>query len=93
MIRIAAACVGRDVHPSPFASRSVARHLLRGAIGLVALVAGLAGAALGAPLALLLLVITFAAWRGCPTCWALGLMETRAACAQGRCGAPRTAPR
>jgi hypothetical protein len=62
---------------SPFASRSVKLHYARGALGLVALVAAVAGAAAGAPVALALLIVTVAAWRGCPTCWAIGLMQTR----------------
>ena len=28
--------------------------------------------------ALGLLIVTAAAWRGCPTCWAIGLVQTRA---------------
>lgn len=64
----------------PFASASVPIHILRGAVGLLAL----AGAViLGGP-ALLLLVVTVVAWRGCPTCWAVGLMQTRE-CRRERC--------
>ena len=60
----------------PFASATVPRHLLRGVVGLLAL----AGAVvLGGP-ALLLLIVTVAAWRGCPTCWAVGLIQTREQC-------------
>ena len=59
------------------ASSSVARHYARGAVGLLALVAAALGAALGVPAALALLVVTAVAWRGCPTCWAVGLMQTR----------------
>jgi len=62
---------------SPFASRSVTRHYVRGAVGLLALALAFAGAAVLTPVALLLLVVTVAAWRGCPTCWAVGLMQTR----------------
>jgi len=62
----------------PFASRSVRVHYLRGVVGLVAATVAVVGAALGAPVALALLIVTVAAWRGCPTCWAVGLMETRA---------------
>ncbi|MFJ5778879.1 hypothetical protein [Streptomyces sp. NPDC093094] len=59
-----------------FASRSVPRHLARGAVGF-GLIAGsvalvpVAGAAalLAAPLALV-------AFRGCPTCWMIGLAQT-----------------
>ena len=73
---------GRDrttMRPSPFASASVKQHYLRGVLGLVALVLAFAGATLGTPAALALLIVTVAAWRGCPTCWAVGLMETREA--------------
>ena len=61
----------------PFASRSVKHHYVRGAVGLVALLLAFAGAAAWSPAALVLLVVTVAAWRGCPTCWAVGLMQTR----------------
>ena len=66
-----------------FASRSVAVHLARGALGLGALVA----AALAAPrapwLALPLLPLALLALRGCPLCWTVGLVETIAAKARG----------
>ena len=72
----------------PFASRSVARHYVRGAVGLLALILAFVGAALVSPVALLLLIVTVVAWRGCPTCWAVGLMQTR------ECAPPtRRAPR
>lgn len=60
-----------------FASASVPRHLLRGAVGLVAAIASFALVGAVGPAALLGLVVTVAAWRGCPTCWALGLAATR----------------
>jgi len=63
--------------PSFLASSSVKLHYARGLLGLVALVAAVAGAAAGATAALALLLVTVVAWRGCPTCWALGLMQTR----------------
>lgn len=69
----------------PFASRSVARHYVRGAVGLLALILAFAGAAVLSPAALLLLIVTVIAWRGCPTCWAIGLMQTRE-CAASRPG-------
>lgn len=61
---------------SAFASASVARHLARGAIGF-----GLIGSAVAltpsvGPAALLLAPAGIAALRGCPTCWAAGLVET-----------------
>ena len=60
----------------PFASASVPRHLLRGLVGLLALAAAIAGTAVAGPAALLLLVVTVVAWRGCPTCWTVGLLQT-----------------
>jgi hypothetical protein len=68
---------------SPFASASVRRHYARGVIGLVACVLAFAGAASGIPAALALLIVTVVAWRGCPTCWTVGLMQTREAQAKG----------
>ena len=69
------------------ASRSVRVHHARGVVGLLALVAAMAGAAAGTPAALVLLGATVVAWRGCPTCWALGLVQTRecAACPDRGC--------
>jgi hypothetical protein len=58
-----------------FASRSVGKHLARGVVGLVLVVLSLAYAAVQ-PWALLGLVPAAVAWRGCPTCWALGLAAT-----------------
>ena len=72
---------------SLFASRSVPEHLLRGAAGAVLLVAAIVLAGPLGPLSLLLLVPTVLLWRGCPTCWALGLVQTRerTRCGSGRC--------
>jgi hypothetical protein len=58
------------------ASKSVARHLGRGALGF-----GLIGAAIClttsvGPAALLLTPLGLFALRGCPTCWILGLVQT-----------------
>lgn len=66
---------------SPFASSSVRGHLVRGLVGLLALVGAVVGTGLIGPAALVLLVVSVVAWRGCPTCWAVGLGETRRACA------------
>lgn len=70
-----------------FASRSVPRHLLRGALGLPLLVAGFVLVGVLGPASLLLLVPAVVLLRGCPTCWALGLAQTRHAsgCDSGRC--------
>jgi hypothetical protein len=59
------------------ASKSVQTHYARGALGLLALVAAIVGAAVATSAALVLLILTAFAWRGCPTCWAVGLMQTR----------------
>jgi hypothetical protein len=58
------------------ASSSINEHLLRGAAGLIA--AGLAIALLSSvgPVSLALLPIAALAWRGCPTCWTVGLFGT-----------------
>ncbi len=58
-----------------FASRTVTEHLLRGLLGLVLAVVALWQAS-AHPAALLLLLPAVLAWRGCPTCWALGLGAT-----------------
>ncbi len=60
-----------------FASRSVGVHLVRGLVGLVLLVVGLAMAHASA-LWLLLVPLTVACWRGCMSCWTIGLIATRA---------------
>jgi hypothetical protein len=59
-----------------FASRSVAVHLVRGVLGVAVLVAGIALARASAWW-LLLLPVTVLLWRGCPTCWVMGLIATR----------------
>lgn len=74
----------RPLRPEPevdptfamFASRSVPVHVARGVLGLVALVAGIALASQSGWW-LLLLPLTVVLWRGCPTCWLMGLIATR----------------
>jgi len=74
-----------------FASRSLLRHVVRGAVGFGALIGAPAltpvfglGSLLLAPLGLLAL-------RGCPLCWAIGLLQTismgrlQRSCADDRC--------
>ena len=72
-----------------FASKSVARHLVRGAVGMGAFVgAGLLVSThpLGA---VLLVAIGLMALRGCPTCWLIGLIQTvagrKSSCPDGSC--------
>ncbi len=66
-----------DLVGAMFASRSLAVHYARGLLGLVLLVAGL-GLAHRSALWLLLVPLTVVLWRGCMSCWTLGLMATRA---------------
>jgi hypothetical protein len=63
---------------SPLASGSVAKHVLRGAVGLLAAALAIVLVAVVGPVSLLLLGVTVIAWRGCPTCWAVGLFGTLA---------------
>jgi hypothetical protein len=74
-----------SIQRSPLASGSVTEHVLRGAVG--ALAAALAIVLVGVlgSISLLLLGVTVAAWRGCPTCWAVGLFGTLAD-RRARCG-------
>jgi hypothetical protein len=61
---------------SPLASSSVHRHLLRGAIGLLAVLGAILLFGVPGPVSLVLLPVAVVAWRGCPTCWAVGMMGT-----------------
>jgi hypothetical protein len=71
---VAEPSVGPD--RSALASASVARHLMRGAIGFGLIGSALALAARNGPVALLLAPPGMVALRGCPTCWIAGLIET-----------------
>lgn len=78
-----------------FASRSVARHLLRGLAGFGLLAAAMYLLQTHPGWSLVLLVLGLVALRGCPMCWTLGLIETASArwrgappgngCADGSC--------
>jgi hypothetical protein len=63
---------------SPFCSRTVTRHLLRGLAGLVLVVWAFANAAAHPVLAIVAGITAIFAWRGCPMCWTIGLVETLA---------------
>ncbi|WP_321170709.1 hypothetical protein [Embleya scabrispora] len=96
-----AALAAHAVHvvpkPGGFASATVPRHLARGAVGFGALVASLALLPVAGWVSLLLAPVGLLALRGCPMCWAIGLMETisagrlRRSCANGRCELTRPA--
>lgn len=67
-----------DLVGALFASRSVPIHLARGAAGVLLLAVALALTVLVSPLWLLLGLGSVVLWRGCVSCWALGLTATRA---------------
>ncbi|MDN4174072.1 hypothetical protein QWY28_14010 [Nocardioides sp. SOB77] len=71
-----------------FASRTVGRHLVRGALGLPMMVAAFVLVPWVGPLALLLVVPAAVLLRGCPTCWALGLAQTCALNPRTSAGGP-----
>jgi hypothetical protein len=76
------------------ASISIHEHLLRGAAGLIAAVLAIALLAIVGPASLALLAVSALAWRGCPTCWTVGLLGTLADDrARRRCGPARRACR
>jgi hypothetical protein len=76
---------------SSFASTSLPRHLIRGVIGFGALIGTFALYPVIGPVSLVLLPVGFLAFRGCPTCWLVGLLQTISAgrlkrsCADGKC--------
>jgi hypothetical protein len=63
---------------SPLASHSLGEHLLRGVAGLAVGALAIFLTTIVGPVSLLLLTFTAVAWRGCPTCWAIGLIATMA---------------
>ncbi|MFI1017605.1 hypothetical protein [Streptomyces sp. NPDC020965] len=74
-----------------FASASLPRHLARGAVGFGALAGAVLLLPVTGPGSLLLAPVGLLALRGCPMCWAIGLVRTvsmgrlRSSCADGRC--------
>jgi hypothetical protein len=77
--------------PAPeknFASKSVPRHLARGAVGFGLIVGSIA----------LVPVAGLIAFRGCPTCWMMGLAQTvsrgrlERRCADGVCTLAKASP-
>jgi len=63
---------------SPLASGSVREHLFRGVVGLAGAILAIVLVAVGGPISLVLLLLTAVVWRGCPTCWIVGLLGTLA---------------
>ncbi|MFD8646058.1 hypothetical protein ACFV14_37780 [Streptomyces zaomyceticus] len=62
---------GRD-----FASKSLPRHLARGAVGFGLIVGSIALVPVAGPATLLAAPLALIAFRGCPTCWMVGLAQT-----------------
>jgi len=67
-----------------FASKTISGHLARGAVGLGTMGFALSGAAAHPWLPLAALPIVLVAFRGCPTCWTVGLMQTLFAKLRGK---------
>lgn len=59
-----------------FASTSLPRHLGRGFLGFGSLIGTFALLPVLGPVSLLLLPVALVSFRGCPTCWVIGLIET-----------------
>ncbi|MEV8588720.1 hypothetical protein [Streptomyces sp. NPDC051180] len=62
--------------PRSFASSSVPRHLARGAVGFGLVAGSIALVPVVGPVALLAAPLSLVAFRGCPTCWMVGLAQT-----------------
>ncbi|NUP28102.1 MAG: hypothetical protein HOQ36_19940 [Nocardia sp.] len=82
---------GKRSDRADFASASLPEHLVRGAVGFGALIGSIALIPVAGPIGLVLLPVGLLALRGCPTCWAVGLMQTvsrgrlQRSCAGDRC--------
>ena len=59
-----------------FASRTLIEHILRGAVGIGALWLAVTIAATHPLWSLALGALVLLAFRGCPICWTIGLLET-----------------
>ena len=62
-----------------FGNRSLSMHVLRGVLGFGSLVLALKGYEIIGWPALLLMIVSVWALKGCPICWTIGLFETVAA--------------
>ncbi|RSS61317.1 hypothetical protein EF912_06860 [Streptomyces sp. WAC07061] len=81
-----------------FASSSVPRHLARGVLGFGLIIGSIALVPTVGPAALLAAPLSLIAFRGCPTCWMVGLAQTvsrgrlQRACTDGTCTLTRADP-
>ncbi|MFD5764856.1 hypothetical protein ACFWIN_03405 [Streptomyces sp. NPDC127049] len=82
-----------------YASKSVPRHLARGAVGFGLIAGTIALLPVTGPVSLLAAPLALIAFRGCPTCWAVGLAQTisrgrlERRCDDGVCTLTPAAPR
>ncbi|MFJ9413681.1 hypothetical protein ACIRPT_05875 [Streptomyces sp. NPDC101227] len=82
---------GTKVDGPDFASASLPRHLVRGAVGFGMLVGSVALLPVTGPVSLVLLPVGLLPLRGCPMCWTVGLLQTisrgrlQRSCEDGRC--------
>ena len=60
---------------TPFGSRSLMAHLLRGVLGITTLIFAFKFSDVFPLLAMGLGLSTLIAFRGCPVCWTIGLVE------------------
>lgn len=67
-----------------FASRTIAEHIARGIIGVGALAGAVAWTGSQPLVWLVAAPVALVAFRGCPMCWTVGLVETVVAAARGR---------
>ncbi|MGW6539410.1 hypothetical protein ACWGBV_29405 [Streptomyces sp. NPDC055051] len=90
---------GRPARDPDYAGKSVPRHLARGAVGFGLIAGSLALMPVTGPVSLLLAPLALIAFRGCPTCWAVGLAQTvsrgrlERRCEDGVCTLAPAAPR
>ena len=61
--------------PSIFASHSVVEHVLRGVVGIATLVIAVSISSEQPGASLVLAGVSLLAFRGCPICWTIGLVE------------------
>jgi len=67
-----------------FASKSIPKHLTRGAIGIGAFVAATSLAPQHPGLSLAAIAVALLSLRGCPMCWTIGLVQTVIARVRGK---------
>ncbi|MGW4055271.1 hypothetical protein ACWENA_31045 [Streptomyces sp. NPDC004779] len=67
---------GKPTRGPDYASKSVPRHLARGAVGFGLIAGTIALVPVTGPVSLLAAPLALIAFRGCPTCWAVGLAQT-----------------